>query len=118
MVGPSRARRQVRAHPLERRENWCLGNVIAGVPSPVWGWWHQCITAAREMRAEPLLWFRKSRSGWYVMLRRDFALDRIPTLVHRWRGPELLRVNFVSVPVLTTADALLASDPARFARPA
>ncbi len=53
---------------VKRRERWHLGNFVTGKPSPVWGWWSQCQVAAAEMNAIPMLWVRRSREPWIVVL--------------------------------------------------
>jgi hypothetical protein len=53
---------------VKRRENWSAKTFLAGSPCPVWGWWDQTVAQAEETKREPMLWFRKSREEWRVML--------------------------------------------------
>lgn len=53
---------------IKRREGWSFDSLIAGhARSPVYGWWEQARTAAREIGAAPLLLFRQSRQPWYAL---------------------------------------------------
>lgn len=53
---------------VKRREGFDIENVRHGRRSPVWGWWEQTRKAAKEMGKEPMLWFRKNNSRWFLML--------------------------------------------------
>lgn len=53
---------------VKRREAWSWQRVYDMAESPVWGWWRQCCRAAAEERRSPMLWFRKSREPWRVMV--------------------------------------------------
>lgn len=58
---------------VKRREAWKLGSFVAGRRSPIWGWWKQGINAAIEEGAQPVLFFRKSRQKWWMLLPREYA---------------------------------------------
>lgn len=53
---------------VKRRESWSMANFVAGKASPVWGWWVQCQAAAAEMNAQPMLWVRRSREPWIIVI--------------------------------------------------
>lgn len=53
---------------VKRREAWNIDNFLAGHRSPVWAWWEQCTLAAASAGRMPMLWARKSRSEWIVVL--------------------------------------------------
>lgn len=43
------------------REQWSVNNLLAGKPTPPWSWWLQCLKAANEQGAVPMMWMRKNR---------------------------------------------------------
>lgn len=55
---------------VKRREQGVLKRLYEMKPSPVWGWWRQCVKAAKEEGRVPLLFFRRNREEWIVMLPR------------------------------------------------
>lgn len=63
---------------IKRREKWSWATLLAGKPSPIWDWWEQTVIAAAEMQGLPILWFRKSREPWHVLLAASFATSVIP----------------------------------------
>jgi hypothetical protein len=99
---------------VKRREKWNLDNLMAGWPSPAWGWWEQCCTAAREDGRLPLLFLRKSREPWWAVLDRGFEkLFGHPSLP---AADAVERLNLTRAPVIYPAAKVLESDPARVAR--
>jgi hypothetical protein len=56
---------------IKRREAWSMMSIVENKPSPVWKWWEQTEKAAREAKLAPMLWFRKNREPWLIMLRVD-----------------------------------------------
>lgn len=58
---------------VKRREKWTLTTLVAGRPSPVWGWWEQCCKAANEELGIPMLWLRRNKMPWMVLLPEDIA---------------------------------------------
>lgn len=58
---------------VKRREAWSMTNLVAGRPSPVWEWWEQTVKAAREEDGIPMLWLRRSKMPWMVLLPEDIA---------------------------------------------
>lgn len=88
---------------VKRRERWSLAWLLGGRPSPVWAWWRQTVTDAETAGLHPMLWLRRSREPWRVMLgEADPAVAHIP---RRYRRPILDTA-------LVEASALLALDPA------
>ena len=92
---------------VKRRERWKLQNLIAGKPCPVWGWWLQVQDAAAEEGRQPMLWFRKSREQWRVMLP---VSDDLTIVEMSWSA--LRAVNHgVQMPMVVLASDLLAMNP-------
>jgi hypothetical protein len=109
---------------VKRREGWCWRNVERGMPSPVWGWLAQAKTAADEMGKQPMLWFRKSREGWRVMMPERMIAGLLEggiggkdyVVIKMWNPMELIRVRPVLHPVVLSADAMLRLRPDCFLR--
>lgn len=53
---------------IKRREGWAWKTFLAGKASPVWEWWLQAQTQAREQGLSPMLWLRHSREDWCVLV--------------------------------------------------
>jgi Holliday junction resolvase len=53
---------------VKRREGWSEKNLTRGKKSPVWKWWTQTLKAAAEENKFPMLWFRKSREQWRIIV--------------------------------------------------
>ncbi len=114
---------------VKRREGWSWKTFLAGKPSPVWGWWRQAQTQADEMGIEPMLWFRKSREPWRVLVREDYARGLDVELFYpswEWTGAGRLlwgRCWFDGIdadygeyqPALLDSEILLAEAPSTFA---
>jgi len=111
---------------VKRREKWSLENVLTGKRSPVWGWWKQCVDAAALMHKRPMLWFRKSREPWQVMIaefdmrvaarrmRAQFTQNTFG-LTKVWSREDLCSVNETrSHPCLISKDSLLSNNPVLF----
>jgi hypothetical protein len=108
---------------IKFRENWDLNNILLGKASPVWKWWWQCQDAATEMGKEPLLWLRRSREPWYVMLgdgfaRRSISRQALGAAARVWTPEALRGINTVVHPVLFVQHAFLHLLPAAFAKAA
>jgi hypothetical protein len=58
---------------VKRRESFAWSTVMRGAKSPVWSWWEQASKAAVEQRGVPMLWLRRSREPWRVMLPEGYA---------------------------------------------
>lgn len=95
---------------VKRREGWYMQSLLEGLRCPVWGWWDQTQKAAIEMNKQPMLWLRKNRMEWHVMM------GEMPTAfckpVRAWSRMELLRVGSWRVhPTLYLASDVLAVKP-------
>lgn len=53
---------------VKRREAFSMERFLEGRQSPVWGWWAQACTAAKEQQGRPLLWLRKNGEPWALAL--------------------------------------------------
>ncbi len=58
---------------VKRREGWSPVNLFAGRASPVWQWWAQACRDAEKIGRRPLLWVRRSRAEWIVVVSREDA---------------------------------------------
>ncbi len=104
---------------VKRREGWVWKTLLALRPSPVWGWWRQAQVQAGECGREPMLWFRKSREDWHVMVRRAWALrQRFPTSIFSESfAPEAVLASKIDLgwhPVIVRATWFLDRPPERF----
>lgn len=68
---------------VKRVESWSEEVLAKGGASPVWKWWAQVCRDAGEEKGEPMLWFRKNRMPWQLMLRHRY-LRRLKLLPHLW----------------------------------
>jgi hypothetical protein len=59
---------------VKRREGWSMHTLVAGRQSPVWEWWRQCCDEAAEEDRIPMLWLRKNRQPWLVLLPHDLVM--------------------------------------------
>ena len=103
---------------VKRREAWSMDRLLAGSRSPVWGWWRQAQTQGVEMSATPMLWIRRSREPWRVLV--PWALGeevrRRGVEVEVWETWALAKVDVGDQdPAMFLADALLALPPKLFA---
>lgn len=108
---------------VKREQNWSEAELNKGKRSPVWGWWRQCIGASREERRVPMLWFRKNRRPWFVLLPdpdyveyQDLNLIGVPTY-DQWIPEELYGDVSGVHPAMYEAKTILAENPFRFAIP-
>lgn len=100
---------------VKYRENWKDGTLLAGMKSPVWGWWAQAVKAAEEEGRQPMLWLRRSREPWRVMLPKAALVGptRLPGVVwSRYPGKGRPSVE----PILVAWEALRGLPPGAFAR--
>lgn len=65
---------------VKRREQGVLKRLYQMKPSPVWGWWRQCVKAALEEGRVPLLFFRRNKDEWIVMMPRVQFGHLVPRL--------------------------------------
>lgn len=59
---------------IKRREGWSFARFRDGKPSPVQGWWAQTRSEARDNKRVPMLWLRKSRMPWLVLLPEAYII--------------------------------------------
>lgn len=104
---------------VKNRESWSLNVFLEGRQSPVWAWWAQvCRDAAKTDPARiPMLWFKKRRMPWFVMLPRELmrGTDGMP-------APDVAFADFIFLEHgakksdVYLATRLLEIDPKKFAR--
>ena len=105
---------------VKRREGWTMERLTQGKKSPVWSWWRQAQTQADEMDLTPMLWLRKSREDWRIILPWGFGyehkLHRTPH-AHSWLDLELAPgVDYGErFPLMVLAEAFMVMPPSRFA---
>lgn len=102
---------------VKRREGWNMKWFAAGKMSPVWGWWRQSQVQAKELGKEPMLWFRRNRQPWLVLISLGYMLTRkrLPQPFLRWTHEELGGIDIgYRVPVCFYAETLLSMHPRRF----
>lgn len=99
------------------RERWVLSRLLKGVDSPVWQWWSEANDHAIEQGDQPMLWFKKNREPWRVLVRFDFAAHRrFPPPDRVWSSRELFDVGVgirFPMPVMYEATVLLDVEPNR-----
>ncbi len=59
---------------VKHREQWSEARLRSGRRSPVWAWWRQVQKAANEQGGIPMLWFKKNRGDWFVIIPEKDAL--------------------------------------------
>lgn len=104
---------------VKRREAWTLERLLLGSKSPVWGWWKQANAQAVEMSSTPLLWIRKNRHDWRILL----PWQLVPTLrsagfdkpIHEWAPWTLEPHELPMEPVMVMASDFLELPPSIFA---
>ena len=69
---------------IKRREGWSWVNLMRGWRSPVWGYWRQAIAQAKEMGGTPLLFLRRNREEWSVMLPLRSGIDSTAITSEKW----------------------------------
>lgn len=53
---------------VKRREDWSLNNLFDGKPTAVWQWWIQSTDQANKEKQVPMLWLKRNRVPWLIML--------------------------------------------------
>lgn len=53
---------------VKRREAWALENFEQGKPTAVWAWWNHACEDARHAGRKPMLWFRRNKLPWIVLV--------------------------------------------------
>lgn len=111
---------------VKRREAGDVARLISGKPTPIWGWWREVQSDANDAQLEPMLWFRRNRTPWRVLVRADFVDARwresagsfdelLPQLPEATWEPEDLPFGAGARPIMYLASELLSSDPSSFA---
>lgn len=101
----------------KRREGWTLSVFVRAMKrgSPVWEWWAQCCKAASEEGGVPMLWMRKSRQPWLVLLPESIALPilGLTSADIYWPDPAVVKQhNTTDIhPIGYLASTVLASPP-------
>ena len=102
---------------VKREEGWSFDVMLSGKPSPVWRFWRQCQRDAAKVNREPMLWFRKSRQPWLVLLRYEFVTGtkgvQAPDVV--WHRSRLSLIDCEAAPVLYLGERVLQHAPDVFA---
>jgi hypothetical protein len=120
MVGPTAVATFPWSVEVKRREAGNLTRLVAGKPTAIWGWWREAQDDAHSAGLEPMLWFRRNRRRWRVLVRRSLAdvvadAEAADGGVRAW-GPGDVPPGGGVPPVLYLAADLVATDPARWAR--
>lgn len=114
------AKRFAFACEVKRREGWDWVRFKAGRASPVWSWWRQAQAQAEDAGLAPMLWFRKSRQPWRVLVPGDMrVLVEVvwpAGAVTSWDDRALLGLGVGLRPACVDAAALLGHDPLAYAR--
>lgn len=103
---------------VKRREAWAWKNFERGFKSPVWGWWSQAQVQAAEMGLEPMMWFRRNRGSWFVLMREAYKPAHLMVPVVEWMKPPKGLKAKEHHPVCYGGQSLLAQCPRLFARAA
>jgi hypothetical protein len=103
---------------VKRRESAKADRFVAGKPTAIWGWWREAQDDAQSSGREPMLWFRRNRDPWRVVIRAGFAREMLSRVGH-WRvtsvePPAALGTGIP--PTLYLGADFLTADPGWFAR--
>lgn len=103
---------------VKRREGWNLDRLLSGGKSPVWGWWAQAITQSKEMSCTPMLWIRKNRQPWRIIIPWEQHFFDGPISEHRfqWMMWDVEKLGLEITPMMFVADAFLKLDPKQFVK--
>jgi hypothetical protein len=104
---------------IKHRESFSPRMLELGGRSPVWSWWIQCIRAAKEMKKEPMLWFRKNHMAWHIILPHEFMKNDVRRMEipshHAWTAFELKKIDVGGVhPICYLWDELKMYPPESF----
>jgi len=101
---------------VKRRERWSPTRFLCGHASPVWDWWVQSERDAAKVDRYPMLWARRGRSAWLVLV--PLAQVRVvagappprfviaPQFRHTARGVVALPVGYLGADILGTNPAI------------
>lgn len=107
---------------VKRREGWAWSTLVAGRKCPVWGYWEQAVGQAKEMGGIPLLFFRKNREDWHLILPHEAFLRARPTKTTRsdvvagWYPDEIGERAAGVHPLLVRADWFFGTTPEAWLR--
>lgn len=107
---------------IKRREGWAWSTLLAGRASPVWGYWGQAVGQAKEMGGIPLLFFRKNREDWFLMLPhvaliRNKSVNLAPNdIAMAWYAGALVPYSAGCHPIVITAESFFLSSPESWTR--
>lgn len=101
---------------VKRVEAWNWDWLARGMPSPVWGFWRQCQGDAEKVGKEPMLWFRKNRRPWHVMIRSEYAKRIVIRCVPELEFDSALerQINCIQVPNVYLGIEFLRTEPCKF----
>ncbi len=105
---------------VKRREAWTWERLRAGKRSPVLKWWRQAVKQAEEMGAIPMLWFRRNREPWYVMIPVEDdgkLLNLANELAAKFNTNNLFFLNMSPHVCVLPASVLLQMNPIEMALP-
>jgi hypothetical protein len=99
---------------VKRHENWSPKRFLDGFASPVWAWWAQAIRDAKSIEKQPMLWARRSKGNWFVVLPLAQITETVGALSprFRWHASNLVvRRGVEVIPAAYFAADLLRTDP-------
>lgn len=99
---------------VKRRESWAPARFVAGFASPAWGWWEQACRDAATIGLQPMLWARRSKGNWIVVVARDLvtATAGAPAPRFHWQDRQVREQRGVEiVPVGYWAADFFSVDP-------
>lgn len=84
---------------VKRREAWSEEHLLAGKKSPVWGWWNQSCKQAHEMKVEPMMFFKRNRKPWWIMIANttESKLDDKGISLSDFEGLVVCRFNSIVI---------------------
>jgi hypothetical protein len=71
---------------VKRREGWSPARALSGLASPLWTWWAQATRDAATIGLYPMLWARRSRGQWIVLVpeKQYLAQRKAPIPRYQW----------------------------------
>lgn len=97
---------------VKRREGWSPARFVAGFKSPVWGWWLQACRDGARLGKPPMLWVRRSRAEWIVLVPLGQAVQAGVDPRWVWLDPVLQRYAVPVVPGGMLGPEFLSTHPA------
>ena len=101
---------------VKRREGWAWSTLLAGRASPIWGYWAQAVGQAKEQGGIPLMFFRKNREAWFLMLPHLALVGSKVSLAPNdyamaWFAGSLIPYSAGVHPVVITAESFFRTAP-------